>query len=101
MVTDKIKNSCFIVLLMLVCLSFSNYVLLSPFKIHYEISKSDLSEENTENSKENFKEIIAIFEGNSLNIILSLPNRTAIVVYEQFKLPSFYIVPNTPPPDLA
>lgn len=101
MVTDKIKNSCFIVLLMLVCLSFSNYVLLSPFKIHYEISKSDFSEENTENSKENFKEIVAIFEGNSLNIILSLPNKTAIVVYEQFKLPSFDIVPNTPPPDLA
>ncbi len=99
--TDKIKNSCFLILLMLVCLSFSNYLLLSPFKIHYEISKSDFSEENTETSKENFKEIVAIFEGSSLNITLFLPNKTAIAVYKQLKLPSFHIVPNTPPPDLA
>lgn len=98
---DKIKNNCFVVLLLLVCLSFSNYILLSPFKIHYEISNSDFSEENTETSKENFKEMVAIFEGSSLDITLSLTNKTAIAVYKQIKLPSFHIVPNTPPPDLA
>ena len=101
MVMDKIKNNCIIVLLMLLCLSFSNYVLLSPFKIHQEISKSDFSEENTETSKENFKEIVAIFEESNLNSSLFLPDKTVIVVYKQIKLPSFSITQNTPPPDLT
>ena len=96
-----IKNSFIGLLITIVCFSFCSYVLLSPFKVHYEISTSDLADDSAKGSEEYPKELVAIFIADHDVICFGLNAIKEEVMYEQLKLPIFHIAPNTPPPDLG
>lgn len=98
---SKIKHIVFIWLLAVVCLSFSTYVLTSPFKFRYEVSTSDFPEDDAETSKEFPKELMDI-EITAHPMLAFHPTAAKkVLVYHHVQLPVLEIAPLTPPPDLA
>lgn len=101
MKSAKIKHIAAVLLVTILSLSFTSFVLVSSFKVKYEVSSNDFTEDSAENSKELPKEL---FDAELIHhlVLLFHPNVTKkVAVHVQLYWPTSEIAPLTPPPDLA
>ena len=98
----KTRNFWFLVLNISICISFGAFTAFNQFKAPSKIYAENLSEKSTESNEKSSEPNHFFIQESAFEIPLALPIHTAKNLREvAFSLPTFWLSPNIPPPDLG